>query len=133
MAAKAQLKLRRESQLRQIADIATRRHMGRRKEFKVAKSFTITVKNIAWLEEQCYETGEKASVIIERLISKERAKVRDKHDKNKWYCRECQCKQKILVKGFTDPKFSCSVCGVDLTKEISAELDLDSIHNPNRK
>ena len=40
--------------------------MGRRKEFKVAKSFTITVKNIAWLEEQCYETGDKASVIIER-------------------------------------------------------------------
>ena len=38
--------------------------MGRRKEFKVAKSFTITVKNIAWLEEQCYETGEKASVDI---------------------------------------------------------------------
>ena len=46
--------------------------MGRKKEFKVAKSFTITVKNVAWLEEQCYETGEKASVILERLISKER-------------------------------------------------------------
>ena len=41
--------------------------MGRRKEFKVAKSFTITVKNIAWLEEQVYETGDKASVIIERF------------------------------------------------------------------
>ena len=51
--------------------------MGRRKEFKVAKSFTITVKNIAWLEEQCYETGEKASVIIEKLISRERHKVRE--------------------------------------------------------
>ena len=99
--------------------------MGRRKEFKVAKSFTITVKNIAWLEEQCYETGDKASVIIERLISKERAKVREKHDKNKWYCSDCQCKQKILVKGFTDPKFSCSVCALDLTKDINKYRDID--------
>ena len=107
--------------------------MGRRKEFKVAKSFTITVKNIAWLEEQCYETGEKASVIIEKLISRERQKVREKHDKNKWHCPKCDCKQTILARGLTDPIFNCSVCGLYLTKTISKELDLDSIHNPNRK
>ena len=107
--------------------------MGRRKEFKVAKSFTITVKNIAWLEEQCYETGEKASVIIEKLISKERAKVRNKHDKNKWFCPTCEEKQTILARGLTDPRFNCSVCQLDLTTEISIALDLDSIHNPNRK
>tara|TARA_Y100000310_G_scaffold129862_1_gene129037 strand:+ start:147 stop:470 length:324 start_codon:yes stop_codon:yes gene_type:complete len=107
--------------------------MGRRKEFKVAKSFTITVKNIAWLEEQCYETGEKASVIIEKLISRERHKVRESSDKNKFHCPKCDCKQKILVRGLTDPIFTCSVCGIDLTKTISAKLDLDSIHNPNRK
>ena len=55
--------------------------MGRKKEFKVAKSFTITVKNIAWLEEQCHETGDKASVIIERLINKERHRARDEKSK----------------------------------------------------
>ena len=107
--------------------------MGRRKEFKVAKSFTITVKNIAWLEEQCYETGEKASVIIEKLISRERHKVREKHDKNKWFCPTCETNQTILARGLTDPKFNCSVCRLDLTKEISIALDLDSIHNPNRQ
>jgi hypothetical protein len=107
--------------------------MGRRKEFKVAKSFTITVKNIAWLEEQCYETGEKASVIIEKLISRERHKVREKHDKNKWHCSTCDKKQTILARGLTDPRFNCSVCQLDLTTEISIALDLDSIHNPNRK
>ena len=99
--------------------------MGRRKEFKVAKSFTITVKNIAWLEEQCYETGDKASVIIERLKSKERATVREKHDNNKWYCPKCEKNQKILVTGFTDPKFSCSVCALDLTKDINKYRDID--------
>ena len=98
--------------------------MGRRKEFKVAKSFTITVKNIAWLEEQCYETGEKASVIIERLISNERRKVREKHDNNKWMCPKCECRQKVLVTGFTKPKFNCSVCGWDLTKDINKYRDM---------
>jgi hypothetical protein len=99
--------------------------MGRRKEFKVAKSFTITVKNIAWLEEQVYETGEKASVIIEKLISKERQKVRAKHDNNKWYCPTCEKNQTIIVKGFTDPKFYCSVCALDLTKDINKYRDID--------
>ena len=99
--------------------------MGRRKEFKVAKSFTITVKNIAWLEEQCYETGEKASVIIERLISKERDKVRERHDKNTFHCPKCDCKQKITVQGFTRPKFYCSVCSLDLTVKINNHLQLD--------
>jgi transcription initiation factor IIE alpha subunit len=98
--------------------------MGRRKEFKVAKSFTITVKNIAWLEEQCYETGEKASVIIERLISKERQNVREKSDNNKFYCTKCKERQKILVQGLTRPKFNCSVCGLDLTKDINKHLEL---------
>jgi peptide subunit release factor 1 (eRF1) len=99
--------------------------MGRRKEFKVAKSFTITVKNIAWLEEQCHETGEKASVIIEKLITAERYKVRENDDRNKFYCPKCDCKQKITTKGFVKPKFYCSVCSLDLTVKINKHLQLD--------
>ena len=98
--------------------------MGRKKEFKVAKSFTITVKNIAWLEEECYETGEKASVILERLISKERIRAREKSDKNKFYCPKCEDKQKVIVHGFANQKYNCSVCGWDLTKYINKHLDL---------
>ena len=97
--------------------------MGRKKEFKVAKSFTITVKNVAWLEEQCYETGEKASVILERLISKERQRVREKHDYNKFYCPKCMCKQTVLVQGFGNPKYHCSVCSWNLTQDINKALD----------
>ena len=94
--------------------------MGRKKEFKVAKSFTITVKNIAWLEEQCHETGDKASVIIERLINKERHRARAKKAKdNKFYCDVCDDKQQIIVRGFASPKFYCSVCGEDLTQDIN--------------
>ena len=94
--------------------------MGRKKEFKVAKSFTITVKNIAWLEEQCHETGDKASVIIERLINKERHRVRTRKQKdNTFYCPECEWNQPILVRGFADPQFSCSVCGKNLTEDIN--------------
>jgi len=98
--------------------------MGRRKEFKVAKSFTITVKNIAWLEEQCYETGDKASVIIEKLITKERLKERENNEKNTWPCPKCKCNQKVLVQGLTKPKFNCSVCGLDLTEIINKELHI---------
>tara|TARA_Y100001938_G_scaffold92565_1_gene126880 strand:+ start:403 stop:699 length:297 start_codon:yes stop_codon:yes gene_type:complete len=98
--------------------------MGRKKEFKVAKSFTITVKNVAWLEEQCYETGEKASVILERLISKERQKIREKHDNNKFLCPKCMCKQTVLVQGFGNPKYHCSVCSWDLTKDINKHLKM---------
>jgi len=94
--------------------------MGRKKEFKVAKSFTITVKNIAWLEEQCHETGDKASVIIERLINKERQRVRArKQSDNTFYCPECKWNQVIVVRGFAEPQYYCSVCGEDLTKDIN--------------
>ena len=78
--------------------------MGRRKEFKVAKSFTITVKNIAWLEEQCYETGEKASVIIEKLISRERHKVREKHDKNKMVLQRMSMQTKDISQRIYRPE-----------------------------
>ena len=98
--------------------------MGRKKEFKVAKSFTITVKNVAWLEEQCYETGDKASVILERRISKERIKEREKSDKNKFYCDACEDKQKRIVHGLTNPKFNYRVCGTDLTKTINKQINL---------
>tara|TARA_Y100000114_G_C11678696_1_gene287516 strand:+ start:460 stop:762 length:303 start_codon:yes stop_codon:yes gene_type:complete len=94
--------------------------MGRKKEFKVAKSFTITVKNIAWLEERCHETGDKASVIIERLINKERHRARAQKQKDTtFYCLGCERKQQIIVRGFASPKFICSKCGWDLTKDIN--------------
>lgn len=94
--------------------------MGRKKEFKVAKSFTITVKNIAWLEEECYKTGDKASVIIERLINKERQRVRArKQFDNTFYCPECDDHKVILVRGFAEPQYYCSVCGEDLTQDIN--------------
>ena len=94
--------------------------MGRKKEFKVAKSFTITVKNIAWLEEQCQETGDKASVIIERLINKERHRARARKQKDTtFFCPICECKQQIIVRGFASPKFICSKYAYDLTEDIN--------------
>ena len=99
--------------------------MGRKKEFKSAKSFTLTIKNLAWLEEQCYEQNAKASVIIEKLITKERHRLREKQEQtNTFYCTNCEKDQLIIVKGFATPKFYCAKCNTDLTISINTHLEI---------
>jgi uncharacterized paraquat-inducible protein A len=55
--------------------------MGRRNEFKVAKSFTICMAEIAWLAEYCERTKQKASVVVNKLLRE--AMVKDKTDPNR--------------------------------------------------
>jgi ribosomal protein L37AE/L43A len=93
--------------------------MGRKKEFKVSKSFTITVKNVAWLEEECHKTDEKASVIMERLINEERRRNEAKKRQNTFYCPRCDDDKQIAIRGFANPIFNCTACGLDLTEDIN--------------
>jgi len=65
--------------------------MGRNKEFKVSKAFTIGVKEIMWAKEKAHKEKSKLSTFIHNLIH--RAMVRDFREvprKPSGYCYECE-------------------------------------------
>jgi len=61
--------------------------MGRPNEFKVAKSFTLGMTEVAWLAEQV-KKGDKASKVINKLIRHAIAEEQDKKPPLRW-CTEC--------------------------------------------
>lgn len=61
--------------------------MGRTNEFKVAKSFTLGMPEVAWLAEQV-KKGTKASVVINKLIRHAIAAEQDTQPKVRW-CSQC--------------------------------------------
>ena len=92
--------------------------MGRKKEFKAAKSFTIGISELAWLSEYCETRKIKASEFVNKLIRREM--LDDKQEKvkahgpitfctgcsnttefefieNKWLCKECQCNKTEVI------------------------------------
>ncbi len=90
--------------------------MGRRKEFKVGKSFTLTIKTVGWIAEQCQERNMKASEWLERLICKERDRLKaKKQQKAKFYCVQCD---KNVELNFTKDAYLCSECNEDHTLEV---------------
>ena len=93
--------------------------MGRRKEFKVGKSFTLTIKTLGWMAEQCAEREMKASEWLERLICKERERLNEqKRRNNKYHCVGCNKDVILKVEGFVNQKFYCSECGKDHTEGV---------------
>ena len=61
--------------------------MGRTNEFKVGKSFTLGMIEVAWLAEQV-KKGDKASVVINKLIRQAIAQEQDKKPEVRW-CSQC--------------------------------------------
>jgi transposase-like protein len=93
--------------------------MGRKQEFKVGKSFTLTIKTIGWLAEQCAEQDMKASEWLERLICKERERLYEKKKQdNKFHCVYCDKKVVLQVEGLVNQKYLCSECGKDHTAKV---------------
>ena len=67
--------------------------MGRKKEFKAAKSFTLGLSELAWLEEYSFTNKKKASEVVNKLIREamlenktEKAKEANTHEA---YCSNC--------------------------------------------
>ena len=52
--------------------------MGRKSEFKAAKSFTICMSELSWLAEYSERTKQKASVVVNKLLRE--AMIKDKTD-----------------------------------------------------
>ena len=67
--------------------------MGRQKEFKVAKSFTLGIQEIAWLAKHCHEKKIKASEFMNKLLRKAMQKDQKKEAKEAntlpYHCYNC--------------------------------------------
>ena len=92
--------------------------MGRKKEWKASKSFTLGISEIAFMEEHCYELNIKGSEYVNKLIRKEMLQAQDKerqqHGPINW-CTSCGNNREYEVK---KNKWLCKECGDDKTEVI---------------
>ena len=93
--------------------------MGRKNEFKAAKSFTICMAELAWLAEYSERTNQKASVVVNRLLRE--AMLKDKEEKiietgPEVYCKDCNNWHPHNVKTLI-----CSGCN-NLNEQLQARL-----------
>jgi Zn finger protein HypA/HybF involved in hydrogenase expression len=95
--------------------------MGRKKEFKVQKAFTIGAKEIMWAQEKCQITHKgKLSPFIDALVHK--AMVEDLNQiqrKPSTWCTSCNA-----YRGFDNVKgkWLCEECNDDKTEVIKYSL-----------
>ena len=89
--------------------------MGRQKEFKVSKAFTIGIKEIAWAQESAERQGLKLSTFIHDLIKKAMLNDLDVVKKPATWCNKCSC-----YRGFDEikDKWLCEECKEDQTEVI---------------
>jgi len=97
--------------------------MGRIKEFKVSKAFTIGIKEIAWAQESAERQGLKLSAFIHDLIKKSMLNDLDVVKKPATWCNQCsgytgfdliQSDNKDRMKD----KWLCEICQEDQTEVI---------------
>ena len=89
--------------------------MGRQKEFKVSKAFTIGIKEIAWAQESAERQGLKLSTFIHNLIKKAMLNDLEVVKKPATWCNQCSG-----YTGFDEikGKWLCEVCQEDQTEVI---------------
>jgi len=98
--------------------------MGRKPEFKATKSFTMGLRELAWLKEYSERRNEKASAIVNKLIRE--AMLEDVHTETERklrgpiaYCTGCS-KQREFEQVQHDDQVSwlCFECGEDKTEVV---------------
>ena len=94
--------------------------MGRKPEFKATKSFTMGLRELAWLKEYSERRNEKASAIVNKLIRT--AMLEDDHEEKERklrgpiaYCTGCS-KQREFES--VKDKWLCFECGEDKTEVV---------------
>ena len=94
--------------------------MGRKKEFKVQKAFTIGAKEIMWAQEKAEGQGLKLSTYIHTLIQKAMLKDLNKApSKPSTWCTSCNAYRGLdNIKG----KWLCEECKDDKTEVIKYSL-----------
>jgi hypothetical protein len=90
--------------------------MGRTKEFKVQKAFTIGIKEIAWAQEKAHEQKLKLSTFIHDLIHKAMVKdLKEVPRKPSGYCYDCE---KYVGYDLVKDKYHCENCKHDNTNIV---------------
>jgi len=102
--------------------------MGRIKEFKVGKAFTLGLDEITFLKVECERTGSKASYLINKWIRERMAlhveeirKVRGPEA----YCTKCAAYKEyvhIILKDVDPTTWHCETCGDDKTDLIEGMI-----------
>jgi len=95
--------------------------MGRMKEFKVGKAFTLGLDEITFLKVECERTGKKASYLINKWIREKMSmqveeirKVRGPES----YCTHCPGYREHVRGGEFNESWLCESCGKDNTELI---------------
>jgi len=103
--------------------------MGRIKEFKVGKAFTLGLDEITFLKVECERTGSKASYLINKWIrEKMRGQIEEirKVKGPEAYCSVCAAyKEYTKISEFNpeSPKWVCETCGDDKTELIDGMIE----------
>jgi len=98
--------------------------MGRIKEFKVSRAFTIGIDQAKFLQVECERTGTKASTLINKWINEKmegRVEEIRKVKGPESYCTECSAYKEYITKSHAtrNPTWHCETCGTDKTQMIN--------------
>ena len=99
--------------------------MGRIKEFKVGKAFTLGLDEITFLKVECERTGSKASYLINKWIrEKMRGQIEEirKVKGPESYCNNCQA-YKEYDRSRSPDHWCCETCGEDKTELIQGMIE----------
>jgi len=101
--------------------------MGRIKEFKVGKAFTLGLDEITFLKVECERTGKKASYLINKWIREKMSiqveeirKVRGPEA----YCTKCAAYREYIHPDILldITQWVCETCGTDQTEKIEGMI-----------
>jgi len=98
--------------------------MGRDKEFKVGKAFTLGLKEITFLKVECERTGSKASTLINKWIREKMNGHREEIHKTRGpeaYCLICSGYREYIRSGKFD-EWICDGCGDDKKSDYIKDL-----------
>jgi len=98
--------------------------MGRKPEFKATKSFTMGLRELAWLKEYSERKNEKASAIVNKLIRKAMLEDNTEEHKKKArgplaFCTKCMERREFEQ---VKDNWLCFECGEDKTEVIEYHI-----------
>jgi S-adenosylmethionine synthetase len=99
--------------------------MGRIKEFKVSRAFTIGIDQAKFLQVECERTGTKASALINRWINeKMEGRVEEIRTVKgpEAYCTKCGAYKEYIVHPDSDKRWRCETCDDDKTELIDGMI-----------
>ena len=99
--------------------------MGRIKEFKVSRAFTIGIDQAKFLQVECERTGHKASAIINKWINeKMQGRVEEIRTVKgpESYCTKCAAYKEYLNVVTDKISWVCETCGDDKTEYIDGMI-----------